>query len=736
MSRQTFLVLSTVLFLTSQAIFAQPKRIVYNNQQLFLSGANLAWVSFASDLGPGSTDFNQFADMMQQVHDHGGNAVRWWLHTNGINTPQFSSDSGFVIGPGTVCIADIKKVLDMAWEREVGVVLCLWSFDMLRSTNGATVLNRNTLLLNDTNYTRRYINNCLIPMVDSLKHHPAIIAWEIFNEPEGMSNEFGWSDVNHVPMSSIQQFVNLCAGAIHRADTSALVTNGAWSFYALTDNILAKVTPGLSKLTAAERTRIGTDLKQKYRSNLTPNEILFHLEKIAAGPNMNYYSDSRLVNAGGDAKGILDFFSVHYYSSSTPLSTSPFNALAVQWGLSKPIVVAEYAMETGRGNPPNIAQTALYDTLYHLGYAGSLAWSWTDVQISSQANMLAGMQSMWNDHRSDVAVNGIAFSWPSITITTPPTNASYPDSTSLTFNVTVSDTMPISLVTFYADTTKIGEVTTPYTASSDTSFFTFKWNSIPPGSYAVTAVATNSGGHQKVSNTVQLSVGTPPMTKFEAESAALMGSGLTVTSDNTASNNKFVNIATNDTTVKITWYISNVQASGNYPLAFGYKLNYASPKSQCININGVRVDTVAFTAASTTTWYQKTINVNLVQGNNTIQMQMLWGWMYLDYIALPTSAVTSVTMTSQIPVKYSLEQNYPNPFNPTTTINVSLAKASNVKLVVYNLLGQKVATLADKHMEAGVYNFKFDAAQFASGVYFYRLEAGEYLSQKKMLLLK
>ena len=115
MSRQTFLVLSTVLFLTSQAIFAQPKRIVYNNQQLFLSGANLAWVSFASDLGPGSTDFNQFADMMQQVHDHGGNAVRWWLHTNGINTPQFSSDSGFVIGPGTVCIADIKKVLDMAW---------------------------------------------------------------------------------------------------------------------------------------------------------------------------------------------------------------------------------------------------------------------------------------------------------------------------------------------------------------------------------------------------------------------------------------------------------------------------------------------------------------------------------------------------------------------------------------------------------------------------------------------
>jgi hypothetical protein len=63
-------------------------------------------------------------------------------------------------------------------------------------------------------------------------------------------------------------------------------------------------------------------------------------------------------------------------------------------------------------------------------------------------------------------------------------------------------------------------------------------------------------------------------------------------------------------------------------------------------------------------------------------------------------------------------------------------KASNVKLAVFNLLGQKVATLTDKFMEAGVYTIKFDAAQFASGVYFYRLEAGKFISQKKMLLLR
>ncbi|MGD0591199.1 MAG: CBM35 domain-containing protein [Bacteroidota bacterium] len=720
-----------VAFLFTQAAFSQINQITYNKQKMFLSGANLAWVNFAGDIGTGTTDTNRMADVFLSMHNHGGNVIRWWLHTDGTVSPQFN-DTGCVVGPGAKTISDIKKVLDIAWDREIGVNLCLWSFDMLRATNPTAVLSRNRLLLTDTNYTRAYIDSCLIPMVNALKGHPAIVDWEICNEPEGMSSEFAFSGIQTVPMSTIQRFVNLCAGAIHRTDPNALVTNGAWSFISLSDvqPPLSKMGSNFFRLNAVEKQQMEKQFYQKYRISLTADQIIQHFTKISQS-NYNYYLDSRLIAAGGDSAGMLDFYSVHYYNWAGA-NLCPMVHQWNVWGLSKPIIVAEFAMEQNNGVPKEL----LFDTLYQLGYAGALPWSWTDTTLSSPTSMLSGMQYMWDNYRQDVDVNGIAFSWPSITITNPSTGVSYPDSTSLTFMVTVSDTMSISLVTFYADSMKIGDVATPYAASADTSFFTFRWNGIPSGNYAVTAIATNSGGHQKISNTVQLSVGTPPMTKFEAESAALMGSGLTVISDNTASNNKFVNIATNDTTVKIAWYISNVQAAGNYPLAFGYKLNYASPKSQYINVNGVRVDTVEFTAASSTTWYQKTINVNLVQGNNTIQMQMFWGWMYLDYIALPTSAVTSVTTTSQIPIKYSLEQNYPNPFNPTTTINVSLAKASNVKLVVYNLLGQKVATLADKHMEAGVYNFKFDAAQFATGVYFYRLNAGSFISNKKMLLLK
>ncbi|MCB0749303.1 MAG: hypothetical protein KDC90_17710, partial [Ignavibacteriae bacterium] len=173
------LILLILLFTYVRISFGQNK-IKYNDQDLFLSGANLAWLSFANDVGSGTTDFEEFGNILLQIHEHGGNSLRWWLHTNGTKSPEFGS-SDFVISPGEYTIQDIRHVLDLAWEREVGIKLCLWSFDMLRSNLNATQLNRNILLLTDTTYTNAYIRNALIPMVDSLKEHPAIIAWEIFN---------------------------------------------------------------------------------------------------------------------------------------------------------------------------------------------------------------------------------------------------------------------------------------------------------------------------------------------------------------------------------------------------------------------------------------------------------------------------------------------------------------------------------------------------------------------------
>ena len=99
--------------------------------------------------------------------------------------------------------------------------------------------------------------------------------------------------------------------------------------------------------------------------------------------------------------------------------------------------------------------------------------------------------------------------------------------------------------------------------------------------------------------------------------------------------------------------------------------------------------------------------------------------------------VTSIAnQNSSIPDRFELYQNYPNPFNPSTTIKYDLPKESSVKIEVYDILGKKVATLVDGIMKAGSYRIIWDANRFASGVYFYRIQAGDYHEVKKLLLLK
>jgi Peptidase family C25/Propeptide_C25/Secretion system C-terminal sorting domain len=88
------------------------------------------------------------------------------------------------------------------------------------------------------------------------------------------------------------------------------------------------------------------------------------------------------------------------------------------------------------------------------------------------------------------------------------------------------------------------------------------------------------------------------------------------------------------------------------------------------------------------------------------------------------------------PIEYTLEQNYPNPFNPGTTIKYSIPKDGFVKLKVYNLLGQEIISLVNNIQRAGRYEVTFDAARFASGVYYYCLETKNYTSMKKMILIK
>lgn len=98
-------------------------------------------------------------------------------------------------------------------------------------------------------------------------------------------------------------------------------------------------------------------------------------------------------------------------------------------------------------------------------------------------------------------------------------------------------------------------------------------------------------------------------------------------------------------------------------------------------------------------------------------------------------AVTNERLTE--PVQFELNQNFPNPFNPTTTIKFSLPNAADVKLEVYNMIGQRVATLINNQSyTAGTHDINFDASNLASGVYFYRIQAGSFTQQRSMTLIK
>ena len=196
---------------------------------------------------------------------------------------------------------------------------------------------------------------------------------------------------------------------------------------------------------------------------------------------------------------------------------------------------------------------------------------------------------------------------------------------------------------------------------------------------------------------------------------------------------KYVALNTNGS---ITWNV-NPDSSGNYLLQVFYQAPNGTQTAQ-IQADGQTVvsDFELTSQAGDSTEH------NLMSGKFALNagphvITLSGSKVNVDYIQLIQEIVmTGVSSHEFLPQKYALEQNYPNPFNPTTHINFSLAKASKAKLIIYNVLGQKVATLVDNYINAGSHTVRFNAQELSSGVYFYTLEAGKVKLTRKMLLLK
>jgi len=327
-----------------------------NGQTPFFSGMNVAWRNFGGDIADTPANLNDWKKVLDEVKAAGGNTIRWWLFVNCSQVPKFDAN-GYVSGLGSQSVNNIKAVLDLAQERNMVIILCLFSFDMLQTAEwGVNEANNKKMLQTDAGITAS-INKAVVPLVTGVGNHPSILCWEIFNEPEGMTT-FGWTP-SKVGMYDIQRYVNRAAGAIHRAVPGVKVSNGSWNMKVLCNKIGYK----------------------------------------------NYYSDAELKTAGGDADGYLDFYMVHYYNNDGGDNTqhSPFHHPSSYWGLDKPILVAEYAAK-GVDNP-YLTPKDCYQKVYDGNYAGALSWTYTAHDgLGGLPEATPGIKYLYDNHKADVTI--------------------------------------------------------------------------------------------------------------------------------------------------------------------------------------------------------------------------------------------------------------------------------------------------------------------------------------------
>jgi mannan endo-1,4-beta-mannosidase len=324
-----------------------PSGILRGGEEIYSSGFNIAWFEFARDVGKGIDE----ARLRQAAGDlvaAGGNTLRWWIHTDGSTTPEWRSIDGErrVVGPGAAFIADLRRALDIAHEYHIFIVPSLWSFDMLRDNpERHPPVRDNYRLLSEDSVLDSYIDNALTPMVRALNGHPALLAWELFNEPENMTESWFLEDKafygGEVPtLARLQRTQAKMAAAIHRA--------------ALAQAQTALVTTGSKSL-------------GKYNSD-------------AAG-GTNLYRDDRMVAAAdGDSLATLDFYEPHYYDNEGDKGAwSVFHHRASYWKVDKPIVIGEFhTLEALDLLGEVIEPSAMCQRLIDYGYAGGWPWQWNE----------------------------------------------------------------------------------------------------------------------------------------------------------------------------------------------------------------------------------------------------------------------------------------------------------------------------------------------------------------------
>ena len=331
-------------FLFGEAAFAAPgltvngTDLLYNGKKIFFSGTNLAWSDYNSDVGDAPLNENAWRKAVEGTRAAGGNAIRWWLFNNMSQSPEIDQSTHLVSGLKENTIANMKKALDIADEYGVMVSMCLFSHNLMEPNQWGLYdkkldITANTQLFEDAG-TKAFIDNALVPVVKAIGNHNALMTWEVFNEPEGMTS-VGWT-TKKLDKAVLQKFTNKIAAAIHATNPELLVSTGS---------------------------------------------VNIQYQK--------HWNDAALVAAGGKANGTLDFFQTHYYPYYQNDAVSPFVNTAAQMATkygydSKPMIIGEFPASGWKGDTYTTSMAAktqisteeCYRKAFDGGYAGALAWQY------------------------------------------------------------------------------------------------------------------------------------------------------------------------------------------------------------------------------------------------------------------------------------------------------------------------------------------------------------------------
>lgn len=204
-------------------------------------------------------------------------------------------------------------------------------------------------------------------------------------------------------------------------------------------------------------------------------------------------------------------------------------------------------------------------------------------------------------------------------------------------------------------------------------------------------------------------------------------------------------------TLLIDWNSVNQTADTLFATVCSKRANWNwTPSKRVINLAavsyGVQISTNDnFTAIVFDTAGLTNTQINVPAGK--LSLNTLYFWRVKAYSAAGTftysvirnfmTTATSSTGNENLYIKeYKFYTNYPNPFNPSTTIKFDIPQTTNVKLEIFDMLGNKIQTLSNENYKAGTYSFDFNAAGLASGIYFCRIEAGDFSAVQKMTLIK